>query len=480
MLNNPLAASLCFQHRLPISIIFDDKEAVMPDIHNDNYSIILHAREPRVLFLLEENGWTLPRHQATDAEKINTAMEDQLRVKTTVLYCAYDRYKDDEREEQHLVYVLENHSPDWIPAEGQHWVSLAELQDLQLIVPEHMAVIETVLASREQGEMYEQRPTWAHVGWFATAEQWIQQQLDKHGYVATDSVKQLSVSTWSTVLCIPTTMGDLYFKASVPVFAYEPLLTQTLAMLVPAHIPPVLAVDNERHWMLMQDAGKTLATINETNPDPTRWEEALRLFAQMQIDLVAHVGALEKTGCPDMRLHVLPALFEEALAAKDMLLIGQKDGMPEAEYEQLLAFVPELKAICVKLAEYNVPESLHHDDFHGNNILYNGKTYVFFDWAECALAHPFYSLMIVQRVVKYVLEYDDAVFDRFRDAYLAPWTYYEPIEHLREAFTLAVRLGKLCRALTWQRFIAQLEPSAKWQYEGSFPYFLRVFLGTEE
>ncbi len=86
----------------------------MPDMCNDNYSIILHTCEPRVLLLLEENGWMLPRHHAIDAGEINAAMEKQLRVKTTVLYCAYDRYKDDEREEQHLVYVLEDHSPDWM------------------------------------------------------------------------------------------------------------------------------------------------------------------------------------------------------------------------------------------------------------------------------------------------------------------------------------------------------------------------------
>ncbi len=450
----------------------------MPEIHYDNYNIILHGREPRVLLLREEDGWTLPRHYATDAHEINTVMEEQLRIKTTVLYCAYDRYKDDEREEQHLVYVLENHSPNWTCAEGQHWVNLSEVQDLQMLVPEHRIVVETVLL--EQKGVHEQRVAWACSGWFATAEQWIRQQLDRLGYVATDSVKQLSMSTWSTVLSVATTTGNLYFKASIPEFAYEPLLTQTLAMLVPAHIPPVLAMDSERHWMLMQDAGIPLATINENNPDPTRWEEVLRLFAQMQIDLVTHIDTLEKTGCPDMRLQRLPALFEEALATKDMLLIGQEDGMPEAEYEQLLALAPEVKAMCAKLAEYNIPESLHHDDFHGNNILYNGKTYVFFDWAECALAHPFCSMMIVQRVVKYVLEYDEIMFDRFRDAYLAPWIRYEPIERLREAFTLAVRLGKLCRALTWQRFIAQLEPSAKWQYEDAFPYFLRVFLGTEE
>jgi len=469
-----------FSALLAIFTIIVVKEAVMPDMCNDNYSIILHTCEPRVLLLLEENGWMLPRHHAIDAGEINAAMEKQLRVKTTVLYCAYDRYKDDEREEQHLVYVLEDHSPDWMLTEGQEWISLAELQDLQLIVPEHMAVIETILAALERGGVHEQRLAWARLGWFATAERWIQQQLDMLGYVATDPIKQVSVSIWSTVLCIPTTSGNLYFKASAPVFAYEPLLTQTLAMLVPAHLPPVFVVDDERHWMLMRDAGTTLAAMHKNDPDPMRWEQALSLFAQMQIDLVAHVDTLEKTGCPDMRLQRLPTLFEEALAAKNMLHIGQEDGMPEAEYEQLLAFSPELKAMCAKLAEYNVPESLHHDDFHGNNIMYNGKTYVFFDWAECALAHPFCSMMIVQRVAKYVLEYDDAVLDRFRDAYLAPWTIYEPLERLREAFTLAVRLGKLCRALTWQRLIAQIEPSARWEYEASFPYFLRVFLGTEE
>ncbi len=452
----------------------------MPVTRNDNYSIILHVHEPRVLLLREECGWTLPRHQAIDAAEISAAMLEQLRVKTTVLYCAYDRYKDDEREDQHLVYALENHSPDWTAAERQEWVNLVELQDLLLIVPEHISVIETVLASLEQGGVHEHRLPWTRLGWFATAGQWIQQQLDMLGYVATDSIRQVSVSIWSTVLCIPTTTGNLYFKASAPTFAYEPLLTQTLAMLVSAHLPPVLVVDNERHWMLMRDAGITLAAMHKNAPDPARWEEALSLFAQMQIELVTHVDALAKTGCPDMRLHMLPILFEEALAAKDMLHIGQEDGMPEAEYAQLLAFPPELKTMCAKLAEYNVPESLHHDDFHGNNIMYNGKTYIFFDWAECALAHPFCSMMIVQRVARYVLEYDDTTLDRFRDAYLAPWTRYEPIERLREAFTLAVRLGKLCRALTWQRLIAQVEPSAKWEYEGSFPYFLRVFLGTEE
>ena len=448
--------------------------------HNDNYSILPHPHEPRILLLQEAGGWTLPRHQETDALAINTEMKEQLGLETTVLYCAYDRYKDDEREDQHRVYALENHSPDWTLTVLQAWVDLATLQALELLVPDHRAVLEHYLTEYEHGNIHEQRLPWARFGWFASATTWIQQQLDAHGYVASSPIEQLRVSPWSTILCVPTTRGDLYFKASAPVFAYEPLLTQALAQFVSAHLPSVLVIDAERGWMLMRDAGTTLAAIHKDDPDPIRWEEALGLFAQMQIDLIEHVDTLEHIGIPDMRLDRLPHLFEEALATKDMLLLGQEDGMPEDDYTQLLAFTLQLKTMCEQLAQYHIPESLHHDDFHGNNILDNGETYVFFDWAECALAHPFCSMMIVLRVAKYVLEYDEAQLDRFRDAYLAPWTRYEPIERLREAFAIAVRLGTLCRALTWKRLIAQVEPSAKWEYEGSFPYFLRVFLGTEE
>ncbi len=60
-------------------------------------------------------------------EEINAAMMEQLGLTTTVLFCAYDRYKDAEREDQHRVYALENHSPEVpLPTNGR-WISQAEL-----------------------------------------------------------------------------------------------------------------------------------------------------------------------------------------------------------------------------------------------------------------------------------------------------------------------------------------------------------------
>src|SRR5690242_6241994 len=104
----------------------------MPDQNNDNYSIIPHTSRPAVLLLRSEDGWTLPRHNGTRPEEINAAMREQLGLTTTVLSCFFDRYKDDERDDQHRVYALENHSPTVLPPTNGRFIERVELADLPL------------------------------------------------------------------------------------------------------------------------------------------------------------------------------------------------------------------------------------------------------------------------------------------------------------------------------------------------------------
>jgi hypothetical protein len=211
--------------------------------------------------------------------------------------------------------------------------------------------------------------------------------------------------------------------------------------------------------------------------DMACWDEILRLFARMQIESVAHLDTLKALGCPDRRLKVLPRLFEHLLADKAAALLPERDGgLTEAEYEQLRTLSPEVERMCAELASYNVPEALHHDDFHPGNIMVRDGDYIFFDWAESALAHPFYSMIIVLRYANMVLDFDDAALRHMQDTYLQEWTTYEPIKRLLAAFQLAQRLGLLCRALTWHHTISHLEASNKWEYEQAVPGGLRRFL----
>lgn len=452
----------------------------MTNQHADNYSLIALAANnirPKMLLLHEEDGWTMPWHTYTQPAEINAAMKAQFGLTTTVLSCIYDRYKDDEREEQHRVYALENHALDVSPPINGRWVERSELRDLALMVPEHRAVIATWFAEIEEEEVRERRQPWAFPGWFNQATTWIDQQLGQLGYTRTAPVEQVVVWTWSTVLRVPTTAGNLYFKATAAVFDYEPELTRMVAQFASAYVPHVLAIDKQQCWMLMGDAG----TLFRKGPhDPARSAEALRRYAQMQIKLADHVETLKATGCPDRRLHLLPGLYQEVLAATPFLLLDEPGGLPRDQYEQLLHLLPQVREMCEELASYNIPQSFHHDDLHSANTMDNGETFVFIDLAECCLTHPFCSLFIALRDAKYILEYDDRALDHLRKAYLAEWTAYEPMERLLQAFELAHRLGSLQRALTWYRFLSHLEPEMRWMHKDAVLYFLQVFLGTEE
>ncbi len=443
----------------------------------DNYSIIPFEGLRRVLLLREEAGWTLPRHQGDTAQEINTAMLEQLGLTTTVLSCVYDRYQDAEREDQHRVYALENHSPHApLPANGR-LIERAELENLPLVVADHRGVLEAWFSEVGSNEPFRKHLLWMRPGWLAIVTAWIDEQLARLEMARTAPLEQIQARSWSTVLRVPATRGYLYFKAPAPAFAFEPALTAKLDQLLPGQVPSVLSIDERQHWLLMQDAGTQLRDYAD---DLARLEEALRQFGEMQIRLVPHVEELAATGCPDRRLRLLPQLYQEALAGTHLLHIDEPRGLPRSQYEQMLDFAHQLQEMCDELASYRVPESLHHDDLHTANILYNGEHYVLIDLAECCLTHPFCSMFITLRVAKYVLEYDEPTLERLRLAYLAPWTRYEPMERLQRVLEIAHRLGSLYHALFWYKYLDQLEPELRWMHWDAAFYFLQVFLGTEE
>ncbi|HEU5382089.1 MAG TPA: phosphotransferase [Ktedonobacteraceae bacterium] len=444
---------------------------------HDNYCLIPHPREPRILMFLTQVGWTLPQHAEMEAPDISQAMHNLLPgLHVTFLRVAYDRYKDEEREEQHIVSVMENHAPSWMPPAGGAWISSEELRALPLAVPEHGAVLDSWFAERAGGQVPAERVPWARPGWYAEALAWITKQLQAHGYRICGPVEQVRMRVWSCVLRVPATTGALYFKAVPAFFAHEPVLTVGLARLWPALLPSVLTIDATRHWMLMEDAGTTLRH-SEQGKDVAAWEHLLDLFSHMQIDSATHQEHLLTLGCPDRRLEHLPMLYASLLhEGRSALLLEQKGGLNAEEYHRLCTMLPEIHALCAKLAGFGIPEALHHDDFHDGNILCKDGRYLFFDWAECAVAHPFYSMIIVLRYTKHVLKFDEVARIRLRDAYLAPWTCYAPMEDLLRAFDLAQRLGLLCRALTWYKTVSHLVEAEQWAYADTVAWNLRNFL----
>ena len=326
------------------------------------------------------------------------------------------------------------------------------------------------------------QPLWTQSGWRERVDAWIYAELKVLGLSVRGPIEQPHVRPWSTVLRIPTSNGDIYFKACAQVLVREVAVTQALARWRPDCLPTILASDPAHGWMLMADGGTTVREAIKTNGDTSHWEKLLPRYAELQIEMAGHVEDLSVLGIPDRRLAVLPDEIETLLGNEDMLLIDQPEGLTSAQYQRLRGMKPHLTSLCERLADFDVPESIHHGDFHDANIFLDGDGYVFFDWGDSSVAHPFFSLRTAFVIIEYFQGYQEgsAELARLRDFYIEPWLQYGSRAELVATFDLAARLSPLCSALSWNRVVSNLEVPLRAGYADAVPSLLQEFLELED
>lgn len=278
---------------------------------------------------------------------------------------------------------------------------------------------------------------WTDERWRATACAWIEERLSRLGRTRTGEVEQPHVTTWSTVLRVPTDAGPVFFKATHEALRHEAAVTALLAQRVPDRVPPLLAVDEERGWMLMADAGETLRVVAAREGGLQRWYDALAGVAEAQLATEPDVDALLALGVPDLRLPRVP----ERYAA----LLDEIDAEP-----RLRAAQGHVEQLCADLASYGVPDTLQHDDLHDAQVFVRDDRQLVLDWGDACVSHPFHVLSVaLEGVIAWGLDDEEGSVDTapYRDAYLAPWTERLPGVDLVAAATTATRLGWAVRAV---------------------------------
>ena len=70
---------------------------------------------------------------------------------------------------------------------------------------------------------------WTRPAFLSEAHAWIEARLDEHSLEIMGELEQPHLQWWSTVLRVPTSGGDVFFKASRPDAAFEGPLTSLLA-----------------------------------------------------------------------------------------------------------------------------------------------------------------------------------------------------------------------------------------------------------
>ena len=133
---------------------------------------------------------------------------------------------------------------------------------------------------------------WTAPRFLAEAHAWIGARLAAMGAHLTGPIEQVHDRPWSTVLRVPTDRGALFFKASAPALRHEAGVVAFLAQRRPEVVPAPLAVDPERGWMLMADAGIRLRELVEAERDVSRWLDVLPPYARLQVDLAGAAADL--------------------------------------------------------------------------------------------------------------------------------------------------------------------------------------------
>jgi hypothetical protein len=318
---------------------------------------------------------------------------------------------------------------------------------------------------------------WTETNWLAQVHGWIQEELALLEVNVTGSIEQIHLQPWSTVLKAPTDIGDVFFKASADALAFEPAVTKALYQWRPDCIPQLLAVDDNRGWMLMADGGQRVREAFGEGLGIHHWSDILASYAGLQITLAGHIDELLSFGVRDRRLAILPDLYMELVADENWFLIDQPDGISGAEYRRLINGASKFAELCQRLATYSIPDSLHHNDLHDGNIFIRNGRYLFFDWGDSSISHPFFSMRTVSVSIEYTfgLEENDPLIEEFGRGYLDHWSEFESQENLHKAYDIAKRIWSISTAVKYWTYLCQIE-RVRDDFKDALPSLMKEFL----
>lgn len=265
---------------------------------------------------------------------------------------------------------------------------------------------------------------------------WAIETLQKQNYSLNSSLPELiQQAPWSEVSRFSTQQGFIYLKKTPPALGIEMSVIQTLKEQFHIAVPKVIAENLEESCFLMKDAGITLRTFFKQGFNSDILMRVLEDYAHFQMETINHLSFFLDMGIPDWGLAKLPSLYQ-TLVQQEALL--QKFKLTPEEIHQCQDLIPTFQNICEKLAQYNLPDTFGHCDFHDNNVLIDLKTHqtTLIDLGEVVITHPFFSLLNMLTHVKEKCSLTQQQFEALQQQAFEPWLKRESSSNLEAAMEL--------------------------------------------
>jgi aminoglycoside phosphotransferase (APT) family kinase protein len=305
------------------------------------------------------------------------------------------------------------------------------------------------------------RPDWFRVSWYAEVDAWIDAELAARGRTRTGPALPVKVWSLSAVLEVPCDPAPVWFKASCRHFHAEPALTRLVVDMLPEHAPPVIAVDEERGWLLMEEMAGADEEYEDA-PPPGMGAAAGRIAATLQLRSLEHLEQIEAAGVPVRGLAETMHGFDEVLATSVELA-----ELTQAELDAARAVRDDVHSVVAELASLGLPDTLVHGDLHPGNIAHDGNELVLYDWSDAAVSHPLLDLVHVTERLP-----DDEAAEA-RSAYAEVWRTAYPDLDLDRALVLAEQVNLLFQMMSYEQIYRDQEDASYWEMRGVVARSLR-------
>jgi hypothetical protein len=382
-----------------------------------------------------------------DAKLVNDAVKAQLGLDVHMLHSMHC-YR---RPEPHMnVCTLENSEATWQPHGALRWAEQSELETCINLSEFEWSILSTWIA-----ELQTDRPLlpWWQPGWAERAATWLVDSANSIGLTLTGPPEQIKSWYLSSVWRVPTSEGDLYFKAVPPYASVEVALASLWRDSGIVGLPDFVGVHSGRAWLLTRDMqGRPLEKLRDVDV----WAVALRDYARFQQSSGASITEYLAVGCTDMRLTELPRLAASLFGRFRGLLTGLPERHWEFEPGSHEALLPAIDNCCREALAIGIPPTLVHGDFHGMNIVRSVGETLFFDWSGANVSHPFFDVQELLSADDW-LPAGEGAYETLRDNYLGEWLAYTTLDRLRVLYETLRSLWNLTQALGYERTLVGME-----------------------
>ena len=262
---------------------------------------------------------------------------------------------------------------------------------------------------------------------------------------------------------VDTPDGRCWFKAVFPHFRHEPMMTAFLDREMPGSIAPIIAVDADEGWLLLDEVGPDTLASN-----PFAHRPAIEHLVAMQRAFGGRTDELVAAGFRRRELSELPNLLAAALASPAV------SPWIDLSPDRIGRLVDWLTEAVAEIDALGVPDTLVHGDFNPGNIAIHQGHPVLFDWSDAAVSHPLVDVVTWASWFRDDVERVDELWTMFLQAWtgVIPATRFDALRPTFEAVAGAYH------TVSYAGILAALEPSRRSEHADSVTGFFALLDGA--